>query len=71
MVGVAQWIEHGPVNQRVGVRFPVRTHASVMGQIPRRGRMRGNHTLMFLSLPPSLPLSLKINKNLFKNGKKT
>ena len=32
--------------------------------------MRGNHTLTFLSLSPSLPLSLKINKNnIFKKLK--
>ena len=41
------------------VRFPVRAHAWVAGQVPSRGRVRGNHTLMFLSLP--FP-SLKINK---------
>ena len=29
---------------------------------PVGGRARGNHTLIFLSLSPSLPLSLKINK---------
>ena len=28
--------------------------------------MRGNHTVIFLCLSPSLPLSLKINKNLKK-----
>ena len=45
------------------VRFPVRAHAWVAGQVPSRGRMRGNHTSMFLpSRSPSLPLSLKINK---------
>ena len=37
-------------------------HAWVTGQVPSRGRARGNHTLMFLSLSPSLPLSLKISK---------
>ena len=38
------------VNQRVAspVQFPVRAHAWVVGQIPSRGCMRGNHTLMFL-----------------------
>ena len=39
------------------VQFPVRTHAWVWGQVPSRGRTRGNQTLMFLSLSPSLPLS--------------
>ena len=44
------------------VRFPIRAHAWVSGWVPSRGRMRGNHTLMFLSLSPSLLLCLKINK---------
>ena len=34
------------------VRFLVRAHAWVVSQIPSRGCMRGNHTLMFLSLSP-------------------
>ena len=44
------------------VQFPVRAHAWVVGLVPSKGRVRGNHTLMFLSvfLPP-LP-SLKLNK---------
>ena len=42
------------------VQFPVRAHPWVSGQVPSRGHMRGNHTLMFLSL--SFSLSLKINK---------
>ena len=45
------------------VRFPVRAHDWVAGQVPSRELMRGNHTLMFLSLSFSLfPFSLKINK---------
>ena len=40
-----------------------RAHAWVVGQVPSRGHVRGNH-LMFLSLSPSLPLSLKIKQNL-------
>ena len=41
----------------------VRGYAWVAGQVPSRGRMRGNHTLMLLSLSFSLPspLSKKIN----------
>ena len=67
LAGVAQWIERGFVNQRVLVRFPVRAYAWVAGQIPSVGCTRGNHTLMFLSLSPSLPCSLKISKqNLLK-----
>ena len=40
------------------VWFPVRTHVWVAGQVPRRGRTRGSHTLMFLSLSFSLPSPL-------------
>ena len=51
------------------VRFPVRAHAWVVGQVPGRGArdsVRGNHTLMFLSfLLPLLSLS-KIIKTLKK-----
>ena len=31
-----------------------RAHAWVMGQVPSRGRVRGNHRFMFLSLPSLL-----------------
>ena len=58
LVGVAQWIEHRPLNQGVTGSIPVRAHAWVAGQVPSRGRSSGNHTLMFPSLSP---LS-KINK---------
>ena len=38
------------------VRFPVRAHAWVAGQVPSRRYMKGNHTLMFLSLSsPAFP----------------
>ena len=47
------------------VRFPVRAHAWVSGQVPSTGCTRGNHTLMFLSLSFSLPSPLKINKIFF------
>ena len=43
------------------VGFPVRAHAWVVGHIPSRGRVRGNHTLIFLSLSSSFPFSLKRN----------
>ena len=32
------------------VQFPVRAQAWVVGQEPGKGHVRGNHTLMFLSL---------------------
>ena len=41
--------------KRLLVRFPVRAQAWVVGQVPSRGRVRGNHTLMFLSLSFSFP----------------
>ena len=40
------------------VRFPVRAHAWVVGQVPSGGCTRGNHTLMFFSLSFSFPSSL-------------
>ena len=62
MAGVAQWIECGLWTKGSPVQFPVRAHAWVASQVPSGGHMRGNHTLLFLSLSPSLPLSLKISK---------
>ena len=43
------------------VQFPVRAHAWVVGQVPSRGRARGNRW-MFLSLSFSLPSPLSENK---------
>ena len=40
------------------VWIPVRAHAWVLGQVPSVEHMRGNHTLMFLSLSSSLPSPL-------------
>ena len=62
LAGVAQWIERGLQSKGLPVRFPVRAHVWVAGQVPSGGHTRGNHTLIFLSLSPSLPLSLKINQ---------
>ena len=62
LAGVAQWIECHSVNLRVAIRFLVRAHAWVVGQVPSRGHMRGNHTLMFLSLSFFLPFLLFKNK---------
>ena len=47
-------VRAGLWTQRSLVPLPVRTHAWVVGQVPGGGRMRGNHTLMFLSLSFSL-----------------
>ena len=45
------------------VQFPVRAHAWVAGQVPSWGMQEATtHLYFFLSLSPSLPLSLKINK---------
>ena len=67
---VAQWIEHGPANQRVTGSIPSQGTCWVVGQVSSRGHVTGNHTLMFLSLSFSFPslLSKKYNKCL--RGKK-
>ena len=39
--------------------YPVRAHAWVAGQVPSGGHVRGSHTLMFVSLSPTPPPSLK------------
>ena len=44
------------------VRFPVTAHAWVLGQVPSKGCLRGNHTLMFLSLSFSLLSPISKNK---------
>ena len=48
--------------KRLLVRFPVRAHAWVVGQIPSRGYSRSNHTLMLPSFSFSLPSPLFKNK---------
>ena len=45
------------------VRFPVRGHAWVAGQVPR-GHVRGNPTVMFLSLSFFLPSPLSKSKSI-------
>ena len=45
------------------VRFPVRAHAWVVGQVPSSRHMRGNHTLMFFSLSFSILSPFSKNKN--------
>ena len=59
LVGVVQWIECQPANQRVSGSIPSQGTCLGCGPGPQLGGMRGNHTLMFLSLPAPL---LKINK---------
>ena len=69
---VAQWFELWPATQRVTGLIPSQGHCLGYGpgQVPHRGRLTGNHTLMFLSPNLSLPSPLsKINKqNLFSKS---
>ena len=44
------------------VQFPVRAHSWVVGHVPSRGHVRGNHTLMFLSLSFLFTSPLSKNK---------
>ena len=62
LAGVAQWIERGLQTKGLPVPFSVRAHAWVVGQVPSRGHVRGNHILMFLSLSFSFPSPLSKNK---------
>ena len=57
LADVAQWIERGLRTKGSQVRFPVRAHAWVVGQVPSGGHVTSNHTLIFLSFPS--PLSKK------------
>ena len=54
LAGAAQWTAWRPVNQKVLGSISVRAHSWVVGQVPSRGRGRGNHTLMFLPHSSSL-----------------
>ena len=56
------WIEHQPVNQRVTGSIPSQSTAWVAGHVfPSTGCVRGNHTLMFVTLSLSLPSPLSKN----------
>ena len=59
LAGVAQWIDHGLQTKGSPDRFPVRAPAWGADQVPSGGHVRGNHTLICLSL---FSPSLKINK---------
>ena len=62
LAGGAQWIECRPANHRAAGWIP--SQGTCLGCGPGslvRG-MRGNHTLMFLSLSFSLPSPLSRNK---------
>ena len=60
LAGVAQCIEHGLRTKGLPVRFPVKAHAWVAGQVPGTGHVRGNHTLIILS---SFSFSWPLSKN--------
>ena len=65
LAAVALWLRGLSASLRTKgslVWFPVRAHAWVAGQVPRRGWVRGNHIDVSLPFSPSLPLSLKISK---------
>ena len=57
-----------PQTKRSLVRFPVRAHAWVAGQVPGWGHVRGNQSMFLSHIDISLPLFLspsplsKINK---------
>ena len=64
---MAQWIECQPVKQGVAGSIPSQDTCLGCGPGHQWGvRVRGNHTLMFLSLSFSPPSPLKINKILKK-----
>nr|KAF6433747.1 hypothetical protein HJG59_008822 [Molossus molossus] len=57
--GVAQWLSINPCTKRSPVQFPVRARGQVVGPIPFGGHVGGGQSMFSLSLPLSLPLSLK------------
>ena len=60
LAGVAQRIEGWLENQRVAGSIPSLGTQLGCSQVPSRGRVRGKHTLMFLSL--SFPLLSPLSK---------
>ena len=58
--GSLDWGQVG--NQRVAGSIPSQAHAWGGGQVPSRGDVRGNHTLMFFSFSFSFPSPLPKNK---------
>ena len=66
---MAHWIEHQPANQRVAGSIP--RQATCLGCTPgsQWSVLRGNHTLMFLSLYFSLPSPLSKNNKMFLKRK--
>ena len=66
LAGVVQWIECRPVNQSAAGSISSQSTCLGCGPGPQV-HVRGNHTLMFLSL--SLPPSLSNNKEIKKKVK--
>ena len=56
-------VECWPENQRVACLIPSQGTRLGCSQVPSRGHVRGNHTLMFLSLSFSLPSRSPKSKN--------
>ena len=52
------WLNVVPPSERLLVRFPVRAHAWVVGQVPSYGCARGNQSLHLSHISVSLPLFL-------------
>ena len=70
LAGVARWTECWPVSQRVSGSVPGQGTCLGCGLDPQWGCVRGNHTVMFLSLfLPPFSLQNKINKILKKKSK--
>ena len=67
LASMAQWTEHCLWTKESPVRFLVRAHVWIAGQVPSRGVWEAiTHWCFSPSLSTSLPLYLKINKYIFK-----
>ena len=56
------WLSGLSASRGLPLRFLVRPHTWVVGQVPSRGHVKDNHTLMYLSLCFSLPPPLSKTK---------
>ena len=69
LAGVAKWIESWSANQRVTSLIPSLSICLGCRPAPSGGHVRGNHTLMFLPLPPLMSLSSSLSSPFSKNKK--